>query len=308
MELLSNGVGKLSREFNQMKFWKDFCQKHSDVEVQIVVAEDCGDAMQYFGGIDYALDHRNPNLPLIIFSLVPIYVIIKKQFQKFMLLLSHSQVIFCDGLSQENPFELEDGFDRLIKKVINKESHLAGLAYFSTQQKINDLSGIHHDINCLDRLANPERCARAAKQARLKLGFIGTDDEVVDQIITENNKQVREVKLAGQNFPGIFCDVQGTLLLSDDKTLNLPVYNWLKEQEKLGFTITIWTGGDTDKMATSLYSTDEFLDDQIQWPVVGKSAFAGASVEIAIDDQPLNLKNDFAIEAKRLINVSEIIA
>lgn len=76
-------------------------------------------------------------------------------------------------------------------------------------------------------------------------------------------------------MPGVFCDVDGTLLFNT--TINEEVLGKLKDFSKTK-KITLWTGGDKEDAKKRLVAKG------IKYPLVGKYTFKGCTVEIVIDD------------------------
>lgn len=76
-------------------------------------------------------------------------------------------------------------------------------------------------------------------------------------------------------FPGVFCDIEGTLFFVDKIKNN--VLEMLKKYSETK-PVTLWTGGDTGEIKKKLVASG------VVYPLVSKYAFEGCKVEIAIDD------------------------
>lgn len=111
-----------------------------------------------------------------------------------------------------------------------------------------------------------------------EFGFTGTDEEILEAII--NFRTTSSELNAGKFFPGVFVDVEGTLLR--DNVLHQPTVEFV-QQKANGRLVTIWTGGDVEKYQKTLKGMG------LTWPVVSKLAFAGAVVECAVEDLPMEV-------------------
>jgi hypothetical protein len=113
-----------------------------------------------------------------------------------------------------------------------------------------------------------------------------TDQEVVEFMVAvdSNREEVRK----GERLEGVFCDVEGTLL--EGGNVNIETLELLEKYETDGKKITLWTDGDIDSLRTTLQSHG------VNYPLHSKSEYAGAVVEIAIDDL-----DQFAFSAKTKI-------
>jgi|GEM_PF-2221951 len=127
-----------------------------------------------------------------------------------------------------------------------------------------------------------------------------TDPEIVREFLSKYRENPGN-EFAGEFLKGVFCDVEGTLLASAETgEINKPALDKLLEFDKDSF-ITLWTGGDVEKL-------QRILEEKgINWKVLPKSIFSGATVEVAIDDLSADdLKKDYNISTQRFIRVSEL--
>lgn len=85
--------------------------------------------------------------------------------------------------------------------------------------------------------------------------------------------------MKGHKLSGVFCDIEGTLV--KDQIVQDVILNQLKKYEKSGKAITLWTDGNISELSVLLKSQD------VHYPLKSKAEFAGAIVEIAIDNDPL---------------------
>jgi hypothetical protein len=137
----------------------------------------------------------------------------------------------------------------------------------------------------------------AMERAERELGISGSEEEVRAQLeALRNAKTLVGDSARGQLMPGVFCDVEGTLVTASEE-LNEKVLAQLKEYAKTK-PVTLWTGGDLDRVKKLVRSLG------VEWPVVSKYDFDGCTVEIAIDDLPKEkFEKDYRISSQKFIQV-----
>ena len=142
-----------------------------------------------------------------------------------------------------------------------------------------------------------ELIAEAVLRAR-EIGVTGSDEEVELQIKNFKRKPINSV-LAGRFFPGIFCDVEGTLII--DGKVNEELFFKLTELS-LKKNITLWTGGDVEK-TRELFTRPNY-DINIFWNILPKTYFTGAEVEVAFDDEEYSvLFEKYGVKVREFIKV-----
>lgn len=145
-------------------------------------------------------------------------------------------------------------------------------------------------------------CEEGLKLAEKEYGFTGTIEEVREQLQKIQGKDVGKVYaiVGDEMLPGIFCDVEGTLISNDKKVTNEDILNLLvlfEEQEKK--PVTLWTGGDIRELEKFLY-----LRGLWRFPVVSKEIFRGCRVEMAYDDLPREeFEKHYGIMAETFIKI-----
>jgi hypothetical protein len=82
---------------------------------------------------------------------------------------------------------------------------------------------------------------------------------------------------AGENFPDIFVDVEGTLI--QDNQFNVDLVAHIEKKAVLR-PITIWTGGDLKEIAKQIRAHG------LRWKLVSKHWMRSAAVACAYDDEP----------------------
>lgn len=120
--------------------------------------------------------------------------------------------------------------------------------------------------------------SKAVSEARI-IGLTGTDEEIAEQI--KNFKyQSKSSIFAGKFFSGVYCDVEGTLII--DGEINISMLAKLKKLAGKK-SITLWTGGKVDDLKKIL------LKNGIVWKLISKSDLTGAEVETAYDDEDFSV-------------------
>lgn len=146
-----------------------------------------------------------------------------------------------------------------------------------------------------------ESIRRAMARAEEEFGITGTEDEVRKQLedLREETRSGRfvEAKLAenGAVIAGVFCDVEGTLILEDE--LIPGRLEMLAEYAKTG-PVTLWTGGDIEELGAKLVALG------VPYPLVSKYDFEGKTVSIAIDDlSEADIEKAYGIKAEQFVRL-----
>jgi hypothetical protein len=177
------------------------------------------------------------------------------------------------------PFELvkmRDAYQAIIKG--EKIENPAVMLIAKAGHKKNLVGQLLHDL-----YPGKWGAEKGLETAKREFGITGTIEEVRTQLENLRESEIGSVaKLAGDMiFPGVFCDIENTLIIDQPNAgsvVNKEVFEKLKEFSKT-LPITLWTGGD-------LRNAERYLmtNGINQWPLVSKYDFAGAKVEIVIDD------------------------
>jgi len=97
---------------------------------------------------------------------------------------------------------------------------------------------------------------------------------------------------------GVFCDICGTLFDGGATRVNDALLKTLREYEKQGKVIHLWTGGNPDTYRKNI------LRFGINWPILEKWKFEGKTMEIVIDDDPEEkFLREYRIKAQKFISV-----
>lgn len=149
------------------------------------------------------------------------------------------------------------------------------------------VSVLQHDYK---NFQNHETVIQTARKA---LGWTGTDDEISKKIMDYQPEPSSTVKQG--YFPGVFCDVDGTLL--HGSKLNRTLVEKLHEYS-IEKPVNIWTGGNAQEAAKRLE------EHGVLFPVLSKDQFKGSEVEIVFDDFPQNrFEKDYGITAREFNQV-----
>lgn len=265
-------------------------------EVYLVCAEyrrpGTDDDLADAGGLNVALTLDSELHPIIFCSVAPEHHFLKEFGNKFRALMAQRRTGFL-----QLPFlatDLEAKYKELLWD--DKEVDTLAIEINSMETFENEMGIILHCSQSFfgDNSAYAkERIAQAVSEAR-KIGVTGTDEEVAMQIKNFKRKPKKSV-FAGRYFEGIFCDVEGTLLIYGK--VNEKMLKILQENEGKR-PITLWTGGDLKKIQEILF------ENGITWKLVSKNNFTGAEVETAYDDETFSeFFEMYQIRAKEFIKV-----
>lgn len=239
-----------------------------------------------FAGLDVALG-LPAEAPLLLCSFMPeSYFVGKVNLStKFFAIMARKKVGFIDAF---------DALDNFYKKLVeldggDKQEDLLAIITEKEERGKEVLMRIKHSFfnPSVGSSAQINAQIHAAIDAARAAGFQGTDQEILE-IIKDFNCVYHPGRFAGHSFPGVFCDLEGTLLLGSKVNLSL-----LEELKRLSLVkpITLWTAGDVDEYRRKLIAKGIF------WKIVSKRDFIGAEVEIAFDDCR-DLNKEFGITAK----------
>ena len=114
------------------------------------------------------------------------------------------------------------------------------------------------------------------KKARKVFSMLSDrDDAYVLKFLNRASAARLEIR-TGEDLTGIFCDIEGTLFTKG--VLNEAILKFLHDYAAEGKEITLWTDG-------SISVIRPLLDaNKIMYKIYAKRDFAGAIVEMAVDD------------------------
>ena len=175
-----------------------------------------------------------------------------------------------------------------------------------------NINAIKHDLNLG---AQDERGRIALQKARNLAclnndGWQGTDEEVTlnfreqfGRLMSEEFKTPK-IDCDGRYFPGLFIDIEGTLIKEGDLD-----YEVLRQadQKSLKMPVTVWTGGDIASLVLQ-------LPRDFPYVVVSKWDYSGARVQEVWDDMDREeFKAQYDISSERYVikkdtRLSELLA
>lgn len=243
-----------------------------------------------FNGLDLALTLNPSDAPLIITSFMPedSFLEDNKISSKFQALMAKKRVGYLRG-----PFDAA-GLLAKYKELLSdkKPEDLLAIEINRINEFQKEMALIKNFISWYVYQDSDEARGRINKALidGRKIGLLGTDNEVIEQIINYTYQPVPNSFMVGRSFSGIFCDVEGSLLI--DNKVNIQLLITLRQLSKWK-QITLWTDGDLEEIKKVL------LANHITWKLVSKYLFAGAEVETAIDDDEYEVfQAKYGIKAK----------
>lgn len=251
--------------------------KNEKGELYLVVAEyETGQfKLSDFEGLNIALAINSENAPIIFTSMMSKNDFLREDFKvRFNALMAKKRVGFL-----RLPFTPEDLLFKY-KELLNdtKEEDKLAIEINRIDRFERDMGTIKHGAQSFLRGEDSDyatgRLDRSIRDARA-IGLTGSDNEIIEQIRNFEIKP-KNSYFAGKYFPGIFCDIEGTLLLENEVNTEMLSKLLIASSEK---PITLWTGGDVKTLDKTLAKCG------VNWKVVSKRDFAGATVEIAYDDE-----------------------
>lgn len=253
--------------------------------------------MTKFIGLDFASDLETGGAPMIICSFLPENFFLRDPYlsKKLFAILAKKKSSFL-----KLPFEPEDLYKKYIE-ILNQDREEDSLALdIGRIQAYNDVMGsIQHRIGRYFRDDSDYAkalIAKAVAEARSKLNLAGSDEEIASQIRYFKHKG-GDALFAGKFFPGVFCDIEGTLLINGE--VNSRMLEKLQEFSETK-PITLWTGNTVgiDEIRKILVSKG------IHWKLVPKIEFRGAEVEMAFDDEEFDLFFEkYGIKVREFITI-----
>jgi hypothetical protein len=240
-------------------------------------------------GLDVAAKLDPTKKPIILFS-----VLEEKELMaipRFRALIGRRRIGFI-----KVPFKLND-FRALYQKLLKdtKTEDAVAIELAQLEERDRKMRILKHDLK---PWLNVERLAKIIQKAREEVGLVGSDEEIVEQIRKYEQPSKKQM-FSGKNWPGVFCDVEGTLLVEDK--VNQKALKLLENFAKEGKPITLWTGGDPEEIQKKLFQKE------ITWKVVSKYDFEGAKVEIAIDDEPqAEFEKKYRIKPEKFIQITPL--
>ncbi|MCE9585172.1 hypothetical protein K8Q94_00925 [Candidatus Nomurabacteria bacterium] len=272
-------------------------------DTTIIQAENIshGGYLQEHYGIDMALQilAKEPNRKIILYSPLTLENLRKRK-EKLELILAKPNARFL-----EMPFSIKTLVSAFQAEVTEMDAEKTAIAL--TNHVKGALSGIFHNIRKAKNPLQPE----GQWQTEIVAKGFATAKEIFPMLADKDNASIlsfleeisadREEIRKGEELTGIFCDMEGTLFANG--ILNNALLTFLHQQEIESKIITLWTDGNIAELQTMLDANG------ITWQLKAKRDFAGAIVEMAIDDMDENSFTGLTkIFAKRFRPIQEFSA
>jgi len=238
--------------------------------VNVNLKERESDMRIFHNGLNVALSLDPQKAPIILYSMMSRVSLSKEM--RFHALMGTRHIGFM-----KVPFE--------VRKVIELASEL------KDDQKVEDMLAwkllrgfkqealmgtLRHDLgNALN--VDEARIQEVLQTAREKAGMTGADEDIIAEIMNPDWKP-EEGMFPGERFSGVYCDIEGVLILKGGQ-INNNVVEILRSYERDGQPITLWTGGDTEKLSIKMIVAG------LPWKVIPKQIFSGSTVQTVFDDE-----------------------
>jgi hypothetical protein len=256
--------------------------------------EERGKMLTDFDGIALTLGilEEKPTAKIILCSIMPLDYLCRNA-SRINIALRYENVRFI-----EIPFMPTD---EIFAKIFDKPGNYDPKGYNMDQYIQQTVGSIFHSLEGIPNWSfddlehhNNHRFKSAIKKTRESFLHLKNSEmeEVIDFL--KSLPRSRAEVMAGEELSGVYCDIEGTLLVQgavNENTLSL-----LKEYEQQGKEISLWTDGDVDLLQSEL----DILG--VKYPLKSKYDYAGATAEIVIDD-----KNEKVFTAQTRISAHKYI-
>lgn len=244
-------------------------------------------------GLDLALEVAHTGIPVVMLGWLTPAMYIDKKADKWFAVNGYPNVVFLrlPATSQEVLAAIEKvEADEVAGEWKGDPLAIALLGVAQTNSTIGTL---HHDISSAQRDA--ERMTTWEKKAREIFGD-KNQDELISLVTEAAKTRHTPGKLAGQKYPDVCIDVEGTILTADGQIRSDVIT--LAEAKAAGGPITVWTGGNVYELSEKLRKTG------ILYKIVSKETMRGTSVRLVIDNEPeADFKEKYGIEYQEYIQV-----
>ena len=242
-------------------------------------------------GVTDALAHAESDAQqqVLLLSILPLEYVLEKK-EDFALFLQLPNTFFGRIPLTQITLEKEVDADVIKMGVIKSLAGLLRTLNHTTEKYLNADEDTIHGI-----LAQ-----RSVEVKRAQAHFSELQGLTGKEFITELKKlctilPIQQV-MPGKEISGVYCDIEGTLLVGG--SINGLVSRLLQSYEKEGLPITIWTLGNVSEFEPIIRSAG------IQYPVRSKMDYSGAIAEIVIDnDSEETFRTKTQITPKQFIRV-----
>jgi len=247
------------------------------------------DNLQDVAGLSIVLEIAKEGLPVVMLGWQTAEMYIDRKGQEW-----HAAMAYPNVMLRRLPALPEDLMSAIEEVAVgSRQPDPLAIALLTAKQTQDTIGVLNHDLSSARR--DTDRMVQWEEKAR---GVFGDQPQAELISLVESAKSTREIKsqFAGQKFPDVCVDVEGTLLTSDGQ-LRPEVLALVKEKAN-GGPITIWTGGDVHALSKQLHKAGVF------YKITSKSTMKGATVRVVIDDQPeATFKSDYGIGHEEYIQV-----
>lgn len=253
-------------------------------ELSLVVIEYVEDGgiqkMDNFAGLDIALSFDPKEAPIVICSFLPetyFSTCDKGNSEKFHSLMGKRRVGFI-----QLPFSAETLLYKYQELSSDeKEEDILAIEFEKINSFEREMASIHHNVyrRVVDTVDYTDLAIIKGIKDSRAIGLSGSDEEIILQIKNFKHKPKNSI-FAGRFFPGVFCDIEGTLFKNGE--INVAMLEKLKELSAHK-PITLWTGGNLEEIKKTLALNG------ITWKLIPKDDLTGAEVEIAFDDEDFSV-------------------
>lgn len=240
-------------------------------------------------GLDTTLEVAGKGLPVVMLGWLTPVMYIDKKSDKWFAATGYPNVIFVrlPATSEEVFVAIEE------VKSGNRTSDPLAIALLGVAQTNTEIGVLHHDLSSAERDAN--RMISWEERARKVFGD-KSQAELISLVVEAAKARHSSGKFAGQKFPDVCIDVEGTILTSDGQIRAEVIA--LAEEKAKGGPITVWTGGDIPKLS------EQLREAGVLYKIVSKETMRGAAVRVVIDDQPeATFKSERGIDYEEYIQV-----
>lgn len=239
------------------------------VSVHLKTAE--SDLPEDLNGLNVALAFDTREGPIILYSAMTRAELAKDM--RFNALLGRRGIGF-----RKTPFRIQAVVDLVDKLACDEKTEdLLAQKLVNGFIKPGLMSILRHALENAIGNESQDRIQMILKRARHEIGMTGPDETIIANILDRSEKPA-EGMFPGQSFPGVFCDIEGTILL-DGNQINHPLVDRLHDFEKEGQPVTLWTGGDVEELANRMILAE------LPWKVIPKQILAGSTVWTVFDDE-----------------------
>jgi hypothetical protein len=240
-------------------------------------------------GLDDVLAHAPSGKPVIMFGWLEPRMTRYADDSRWHAALGYPNVVFRrlpEGLD-----DLVGAYEEAAGK--NRPADPLAIALLGTQMEQLEVQMLHHNLD--SALRRPEQMVDWLERARKQFGN-KTEDELVETVRRENEKNKAAGKFSGETFPDTCIDVEGTLFGKDGHFRPAVLADAVAQAN--GNPITIWTAGDLLVMRNALRTSG------VPYKLIPKQLLAGATVGTVVDDLPeAEFRERYGVNYDRYVQV-----